>query len=132
MGRGLRWSRGRPLLDGGSGSGFAISTNGFSRDHVIRRVAFWIFRRLVRARLGTERATLETEREYRAIFELAGSGKGQVDLGSGRFTRVNRKLCEIVGYTSEELLKLTLSELTHPEDRSADFRTYHNLLSGSI
>ena len=53
-------------------------------------------------------------------FELVGVGKAQMDPSTGRFTKVNRKLCEMSGYTQEELLKMTESDLTHPDDRERD------------
>jgi PAS domain S-box-containing protein len=34
----------------------------------------------------------------------------------GRFVRVNRALCEIVGYATDELERLTFQDITHPED----------------
>lgn len=61
-----------------------------------------------------------SEKEFRAVFELAGSGKAQVDPASDRFVRVNRKFCEITGYSEAELLTLTYLDITHPEDRTRD------------
>ena len=56
------------------------------------------------------------------MFELAGVGKGQVDPCSRRFLRVNRHMCEITGYTADELYGMTFSEITHPDDRDRDLR----------
>jgi PAS domain S-box-containing protein len=62
-----------------------------------------------------------SEREFRAMFELAGSGKIQVDPITSRFLRVNQRYCEITGYSQEELLnKLTAAEVTHPDDREKE------------
>ena len=36
----------------------------------------------------------------------------------GRFLRVNQAMCELFGYSEDELLSLTAGELTHPEDRA--------------
>jgi PAS domain S-box-containing protein len=65
-----------------------------------------------------ERALRESEQMYRTTFELAGVGIAHVS-PEGRWLRVNRKLCEIVGYTQEELLQLTFHDITHPDDLAA-------------
>jgi PAS domain S-box-containing protein len=57
----------------------------------------------------------ESEERFRGAFENAAVGASMVDL-RGRFIRVNKKLCEMTGYSEEELLSKTFSDLTHPED----------------
>jgi PAS domain S-box-containing protein len=64
-----------------------------------------------------ERALHASEHESRTIFELASVGAAYIDPVTGRFVRVNRRLCEITGYTEAELLARTYSEITHPDDR---------------
>lgn len=61
-----------------------------------------------------------SESRYRAMFELAGIGMAQADPITGRYLRVNPKLCEIVGYSEAELLKMRFSDVTHPDDRAGD------------
>src|SRR5215510_3265563 len=75
-------------------------------------------------------ALQESEADFRAIFELAGTGKAQADLRTGRLLRVNQKLCDIIGYSEEELLAMTIQELTRPEDREQDFAVYQRMLRG--
>src|SRR4051794_15500083 len=77
----------------------------------------------------TEDALRESEERYRGTFENAGIGIADCDV-QGRFLRVNRKLCEIVGYTREELLQKTWQDLTHPEDRAASLDQFLPLLRG--
>ncbi len=48
----------------------------------------------------------------------------------GRFLRVNQKLCEIVGYSREELLQKTWQEITHPVDLAASLDQFLVLLRG--
>lgn len=74
----------------------------------------------ITARKEAEAALRTSEQEFRAVFELAGSGKAQVDPASGRFVRVNRKFCEITGYTEAELLTQTYLDITHPDDQAQD------------
>jgi PAS domain S-box-containing protein len=57
----------------------------------------------------------ESEARFRQTFELAASGICHVV--DGRFVRVNRSLCEILGYRESELLGKTVKEISHPEDR---------------
>ena len=77
-----------------------------------------------------EEALRKSEADFRAIFELAGTGIAQADLRTGRLLRVNRRLCEITGYTAEELLMMTIQELTRPEDWEQDFAVYQQMLRG--
>ena len=48
----------------------------------------------------------------------------------GRFLSVNQKLCEIVGYTREELFQKTWQEITHPDDLAASLEQFLPLLRG--
>lgn len=57
-----------------------------------------------------------SEERFRYIFEQAAVGFGQVDIRTGRFVRVNQKLCDMLGYSREELLKKTFMNITHPDD----------------
>ncbi|MBO0724267.1 MAG: PAS domain S-box protein [Blastocatellia bacterium] len=77
-----------------------------------------------------EEAIRNSEADFRAIFELAGAGKALADLRTGRLLRVNQKLCDITGYSGDELLSMTIQELTHPEDRERDFTVYQRMLRG--
>jgi PAS domain S-box-containing protein len=67
---------------------------------------------------------------FRAIFELPGIGMIQADTPDFRFTRVNRKFCEIVGYSGEELLTKSYIGLTDPQDRQRDMSTLTQVLRG--
>ena len=76
-----------------------------------------------------ELALRESEQVYRTTFESAPIGVAHVS-ADGRWLRVNRKLCEIVGYSEEELLETTYQELTHPDDLSADLAETAKLVRG--
>lgn len=66
-----------------------------------------------------EHALRESEELYRSTFELTAVGIAHVS-ASGQWLRVNKKLCEIVGYSEPELLRTTFLEITHPDDLNAD------------
>ena len=71
----------------------------------------------------------ESEERFRATFEHAAVGAAQVGI-DGRWLRVNRRLCEIVGYTQEELLGMTFADITHPDDLEADREQMRAMLRG--
>jgi len=66
---------------------------------------------------------------FRSAFANAPIGMGLVAL-DGRFLRVNRAYCELVGYSEEELLALDFQAITHPEDLDADLRHVQELIAG--
>ena len=71
----------------------------------------------------------ESEERFRATFEHAAVGAAQVGI-DGRWLRVNRRLCEIVGYTHDEMLGMTFADITHPEDLEADLEQTRAMLRG--
>ena len=64
---------------------------------------------------GAQDALRESERRFRQTFELAASGIAHIGLDR-KFIRVNRRLCEILGYAEQELIGLTGREFSHPAD----------------
>jgi PAS domain S-box-containing protein len=64
-------------------------------------------------------------------FDQAGIGMALVGL-DGRWLHVNRAVCDLVGYTREELLERTFQDITHPEDLDADLAQVGRLLRGEI
>jgi PAS domain S-box-containing protein len=71
-----------------------------------------------------------SEAEFRAMFEVASIGMAQADPRTGQWLRVNQKMCDITGYSAEEMLKLRVSELTHPEDRQRDWELFQQVIRG--
>ncbi len=78
-----------------------------------------------------EQALHESEQVYRSTFELAAIGVAHVS-PEGRWLRVNRKVCEILGYTEEEILQLTFQEITHPDDLAADLAQTEKIRTGEL
>ena len=73
----------------------------------------------------------ESESRFRATFEQAAVGMAHVGL-DGSFLRFNEKLCELTGYGSEELRRLTFQDITHPDDLDADLALARALHAGEI
>lgn len=97
--------------------GKVIGVFGFARDISERKQAEAIIR--------------ESEERFRAMFEQAAVGIAQV-APDGRWLRVNSRLCQIVGYPREELLRKTFQDITYPADLAADLDYVRQLLAGEI
>jgi PAS domain S-box-containing protein len=78
-----------------------------------------------------ERELDESQERFRLTIDEAPIGMSLVTL-DGRFVRVNRVLCEILGYTSAELTRLTFQAITHPDDLDADLAANGQLVRGEI
>ena len=59
-------------------------------------------------------------------------GVAEIDMNTGRFLTVNRRLCEMVGRTEEELLATTFQAITHPEDLHLHEEKTEMMLAGKI
>jgi PAS domain S-box-containing protein len=79
----------------------------------------------------TALALRDSEERFRATFEHAPVGIDHVDPG-GRWLRVNQRLCDILGYTREELLALTFQDITFPTDLPLDLVQMEQTLRGEI
>ncbi len=79
----------------------------------------------------TLRSLQESEERFRATFEQAAVGMAHVAL-EGHWLRVNQKLCEIVGYSREELLTKTFQDITHPDDLETDLAYVRQVLADEI
>jgi PAS domain S-box-containing protein len=101
--------------------------------HIFRLISFYLIYRaliesgikkpyaLVSHELERSAAMLhQSEEEFRTMFELSAVGMVQVDPVSNCFLRINKKFCELTGYTAEELQRMPPADLTHPDDRKQD------------
>jgi PAS domain S-box-containing protein len=72
-----------------------------------------------------------SEERFRVTFENAAVGIAHLS-PDGQWLLVNRKLCNIIGYSSEELTKLNFQDITYPDDLKIDFQYINRMLSGEI
>jgi diguanylate cyclase (GGDEF)-like protein/PAS domain S-box-containing protein len=68
---------------------------------------------------------------FEEVFERAPLGTGLLDR-EGRWLLVNRALCDITGYTPEELIGRRFEAIVHPEDAENDLQQRRELLLGKI
>jgi PAS domain S-box-containing protein len=120
--------------------GYAPMTDGSRKDVVFHKAAY----RAPDGGLGgiigivedvTERkaaglALRESEERFRAMFESSSVGMAQADPHTGRFLRVNQKMSAITGFTTDELLKMSFREITHPTDVSHDWNSFQQVMGG--
>ncbi len=90
-----------------------------------REVARW------RDAAAMEGRLRQSEGRFQATFEQAAVGIALVG-PDGQWLRVNRKLCEIVGYDIDELTGKTFQDVTLAADLDSDLDSMRRLLAGEI
>lgn len=78
-----------------------------------------------------EIALRESEERFRSTFTSAPIGMAMVDL-DGRFFETNDALCDMLGYSHEEMKNLTFQNITHPDDLAADLKLVDQLKQQKI
>jgi len=82
-------------------------------------------------RKRAEDAVRRGEARFRATFQNAPLGICECAL-DGRITNANAKLLEMLGYGREELVRMTIFDLTHPADMEETLQKFNDLRSGAI
>ncbi|MFA9191492.1 PAS domain S-box protein [Flavobacterium sp. FZUC8N2.13] len=59
---------------------------------------------------------LKNEIKFKSIFDQAAVGITYVDSNTGKFSEVNKRFCELTGYTFEESKEMDFKSITHPDD----------------
>jgi len=80
---------------------------------------------------AAEREARESAQLFRETIEHAPIGIALV-APDGRWLSANRALCQIVGYSEEELLALRFQDITHPDDLDADLELRDRILGGEL
>jgi diguanylate cyclase (GGDEF)-like protein/PAS domain S-box-containing protein len=76
-------------------------------------------------------AESRSEEHFELVFQRAPIGTGLIDQ-QGQWVLVNQALCDITGYTADELIGRRFSDITHPEDATNDSARRQQLLDGEI
>jgi PAS domain S-box-containing protein len=77
-------------------------------------------------------AIKESEKRFRSLFEHSAIGVAQIYTDTGKFYKVNKKYGAILGYSVDEMLKLTFQKITHPDDIEKDLANMKKLTEGII
>lgn len=85
-----------------------------------------IYTNLLRQR-RTHNALVNSEMRFRSTFENAGIGITLVDENSVMMD-VNSVMCEMFGYSREEMIGRLTDEITYPEDRRIDYAMVMELI----
>ena len=78
-----------------------------------------------------EQALRENAEVFNATFEQAGIGITHIG-PDGRYRLVNRKFCEMVGFTREELYDKKFVDLSHPDDREVGMEAFRQSMARKI
>src|SRR4051812_29189054 len=74
----------------------------------------------------------ESEELFSSTFYQAAVGMVHVQMADGRFVRANNKICEMLGYTEEELCCKNIVEVTHADDIQIDLDNTRKMMLGEI
>jgi PAS domain S-box-containing protein len=76
-------------------------------------------------------STRDSEARFRATFDRAAIGIAHM-APDGRWLRVNGVLCRILGYPADELLTVSLRDVTYPDDLAPDLARLELVREGKI
>ncbi len=82
--------------------------------------------------MTARRVAARAEDDFQALFHNAGVGITLVDASTWRFIRVNEMYTTIIGRSEADLLRSTVSDVTHPDDWEADVGQLERLVRGEI
>jgi len=79
----------------------------------------------------TEQTLRQSQERFQGIFDATSLGMALVDT-NGKWVEVNRSLCQMLGYSKEELLAMDTQRLTHPDDQAVSHTESLRVLDGEI
>lgn len=96
------------------------------------RIREWVGAcRDIDAQKRTDQALQESERRFKSAFEYAAIGMALVGV-DGRWLRVNQSVCDMLGYSCDELLALNFQGITYPEDLELDLSYVRAMIAGTL
>jgi two-component system, chemotaxis family, CheB/CheR fusion protein len=72
-----------------------------------------------------------SEERFRSAFEYSGIGMGMLSL-KGDFLKVNRRICELFGFSEDEFLEMNFHDLAHPDYLHENRNTFSQLMMDKI
>ena len=85
----------------------------------------------ITGRKAAEERLIKSEARFRSYFELPLVGIA-ITSPEKYWVEINDSLCGMLGYSREELVHMTWSELTHPDDLAGDVEQFNRVLAGHI
>jgi PAS domain S-box-containing protein len=82
--------------------------------------------RVVQRREAELRAS---EERFRSVFLTAAAGMVVLN-PDGRILQANPAFCRFIGYSEAQLLRMSIADVTHPEDRDLTLQNYKALAAG--
>ncbi len=83
------------------------------------------------ARRAAQLALSDARARFQSAFEMSAMGMALV-CPDGRWLQVNACLCQILGYSEEELKRKSFQDVAHPDDLLSDVELAGRLLAGEI
>ncbi len=80
----------------------------------------------------TEKALREGDKHFRALFDQSSFGVAKIDSVTGKFIKVNKRYCDLVGYSMNEMLEINFQEITVAEDLQSDLKNMDRLRASEI
>jgi len=102
----------------------------FQMEEVLARVKTHLQMREYQQAL--EAANLVLLQQFKSTFEQAAVGIAHIDQQSGRITKVNRRLSQILGFSQDELLRKTVADITHKDFLKSTKADIQKLTEGRI
>jgi PAS domain S-box-containing protein len=115
---------GRVICKDGSEKWFAWTAH-------VEGEAIYLIAHVVTTHDKTEETIHESEEQFRSFFEQPLIGMAITSPTKGVLV-VNDKLCEMLDYSREELLRVTWAEITHPDDLALDVAHFERVVAGEI
>ena len=79
-----------------------------------------------------EKKILQNESRFKSIFEQTSIGFALTNSTRGDIIEINKKYCDMLGYTAAEIKENGLVRFTHPEDMNTSLQNFKNLREGKI
>jgi PAS domain S-box-containing protein len=90
------------------------------------------YSQMLEGEVGSRTADLvESERLYRSTFDAAPVGIVHVGL-DGQWLRVNQRLCDLLGYSREELQSVAVQQLVQLEDVAGEAESFRQMAAGTL
>ena len=103
----------------------------FIRDDSGRPTGILSVSRDITDRKRLEMEIQKSESRFRGYFDIPLHGIAVTSPEKG-WLQVNDRLCAMLGYERDEILRKTWAEMTHPDDLDADMEQFNRILSGEI